>query len=94
MGNMNMGIPWETISFVMASKIRFKVLISLQDGAKTPKMLTTELNTYLSHVSRALRQLSDMGLVECLTPNVRKNKFYTITEYGKKVLVAISNNIR
>jgi len=91
---MHDDIEWETISFVMASKIRLQVLISLKKGVKTPKMLSTDLNSYLSHVSRALKQLSERGLVECLTPDVRKNKFYGITEEGKQILIAISNYTR
>lgn len=85
-------IPWELMSFVMASKIRIKILISLKEGIKTPKQLANEINTHLSHVSRALKELSEKDLIECLTPKVHKNKFYTITKRGKQLLKKISEN--
>ncbi len=85
-------LAWETVSYVMASKIRIGVLVSLKENrAKTPSQLAEELGSHLSHVSRALKELNEKGLIICLTPNVRKNKLYSITEKGKSVLKVISD---
>jgi hypothetical protein len=45
-----------------------------------------ENKEHLSHISRSLRELTEKGLVQCLTPNATKNRIYGLTELGQKVL--------
>ena len=76
---------WEDISFVDSSSYRRKILEKL-DKPKTPSTLSKELNLNKTHVSRSLSELIDRKLIICLTPESRKSKIYTISEYGKKIL--------
>lgn len=80
---------WELVSFVMASEMRFKVLLSLKDKVRTPTDLKKEFNAPISRVSAVLKELVKKGLVKNLTPDRRKSKMYSITERGEKVLLEI-----
>lgn len=57
----------------------------------TPTTIAKELNTHLTHVSRTLRQFKERGLVECLTPEERMEKYYRITKVGKRILSEVEN---
>lgn len=80
---------WDTISFVNASKVRFAILVHVKDKARTPSELANSLEIHISRVSQILKELSDEGLIKCLTPNRRKSKLYSITNTGKDVLAKI-----
>jgi len=79
-------VDWDLISFVNASKPRFQILISLNGKVSTPRDLADEMNFPISRISSVLAELSRKKLVECLTPNRRKEKMYGITDFGKKIL--------
>lgn len=83
-------MDWNAISFVMSGKLRFRTLIELQTSQKTPSDLSSELNTPISHISNTLKELENEKLVECLTPNRRKMKLYSITEKGREILREIN----
>jgi len=79
---------WADFSFVASSGYREKVISSLASKPMLPGQLAEDLKLRLGHVSRALRQLSDRGLVECLTPSARSHgRLYALTKSGA-VLVA------
>ena len=80
---------WELIGKINASSYRKKILIILQDP-KTPSQLEKETKIKFSHVSRALTELTENKLIECLTPNLRKNKIYKITNLGHKILKSLN----
>ena len=76
---------WELVSFAQ-SKIRKICLEALEDGPKTPGGIARSSGKHLSHISRAIKELVDRGLIECLTPDLTKNKIYRITKKGSAVL--------
>jgi len=83
-------MDWNSISFVMSGKLRFRILIELKNSQKTPSNLASSLKVPRSHISKTLKELEDRDLIVCLTPERRKMKFYTITNKGKKILNEIS----
>ena len=60
---------WALVGYVVASKYRTGIMISLREGPKRPESMARELSVYMSHVSATLSQLEAKGLVECLTPS-------------------------
>lgn len=87
-------MDWETVSYVFSSELRFKVLVELRKSKLTPSQLARGLSQPMSHVSKALSELSDKELVVCLTPSRKKGRFYEITKDGEKVLDEISKITR
>ena len=79
---------WNLLSF-MQGKVRKATLVTLGDGAKTPSGIADATGEHLSHVSRALSELSGKGLVECVTPSRSKNRIYRITDDGQQVLIEL-----
>ena len=82
-------MDWEVISFVLSSDLRFKVLLHLNAREATPSQLAGALGSPISHVSKALHELTDHELVKCLTPTRKKTRFYGITDSGKSVLTEV-----
>jgi len=76
---------WDLVSFAH-SHTRRLCLESLATGPKTPSAIAKSSEKHLSHISRAIRELVEKGLVECMTPNLPKNRIYRITEKGIEVL--------
>lgn len=76
---------WDLISFAKASTRRL-CLESLSLSPSTPGDIAKSSGNHLSHISRAMRELAQKGLVECHTPNLSKNRIYAITPKGKDVL--------
>jgi predicted transcriptional regulator len=68
------------------SRARKACLLSLETGPKTPSAMASSAGMNLSHISRALRELCEKSLVECLTPKRTKNKIYRITPTGLEVV--------
>jgi len=77
---------WILAGKVNSSSYRSNVLIKLQESPKTPTQLSKILNIKISHISRALKELSDLGLIKSLTPELRKSKMYAITPLGKQII--------
>lgn len=80
-----MVINWELKGYINSSKYRLRIIQALVKEPKTPKQLEDELNIKISHISRALKELSDKGIVECLTPALHKHKYYGLTLIGKRI---------
>lgn len=68
-------MDWQKYSFVVRSKNRKLVILSL-DRPKNPTQISEELSLSLPHVSRALKELEEMELVKCLTPNEKLGRIY------------------
>jgi len=87
---VNAILDWETISYVFSSELRLKTLLKLNKSKYTPKQLSISLKQPISHISKALKELTTKGLVECLTPNRKKARLYSITKQGIQVLDEIN----
>lgn len=74
------------ISLVEMSSYREKVLIDIKEKIKTPSRISKSTNISTSHVSTALKDLMDNGLVICLNPEKKQGRIYRITKLGKEVL--------
>ncbi len=82
---------WDDISFMISSKHR-KPILKLLDNPKTPTQIRNETNLHFNQVSRTLIELEKKGFVKCLTPSQKLNRFYQITDKGKKILKFLSKN--
>jgi len=78
-------VEWENYGFVIASRYRTKIVLDLLNDPKTPKELSSDTGFYLSHVSSTLSDLIKRGIVECLTPGLRRGKVFALTQIGKTV---------
>ncbi len=92
MKGVNDNNHWNDISFIISSKHR-KPILKLLDNPKTPTQIRNETSLHFNQVSRTLIELEKKGFVKCLTPNQKLNRFYQITDKGKKILNLLSKNI-
>ena len=87
-------MDWGKYGHVLASEYRKKVVLSLENGPKTPKQISDATGLYLSHVSTVIHELSDESIVECLTPNLRRGKIFALSEDGKEIAQKIMNSAK
>jgi len=85
-----MNAEWDTISSVISSKYRIAVLNRLYEGPATPSLIATDTDHTIAHVSRALQELQEDGLVSLLVSEERrKGRVYGITEEGQQIFETI-----
>lgn len=78
---------YDTLGWVLASGYRKQVLRSLTERPKIPSRIAEENGVKISHVSRALSELQDRGLVELLVPEDRKKgRLYGLTDAGEAIV--------
>jgi len=77
-------MSWETISFVNRSKNRKLILFKIVKPI-TPTALSKELNLHRSVISRSLLDLEKQGIVSCLNPESKKERYYKVTKKGEEL---------
>lgn len=77
---------WDDLSFVVSSVYRQTVLLPLDNGPATPSTIAEVSDRPISHISRALGDLRDEGLVELLVSEERKKgRIYGLSDRGEEV---------
>lgn len=77
---------WDDVSFVISSQYRIATLRRLAEGPATPSRIADDADQSVAHVSRALQELRDNGLVELLvSEDKKKGRVYGVTERGSEV---------
>jgi len=87
-----MSSNWEIIGYVVSSKYRVIVLERLIESPAPPSSIARDASCTVSHVSRALQELREHGLVDLLVPESRKKgRIYGITDKGREVWETIES---
>lgn len=83
-------VEWDAVGYVLSSKYRCDSMRYLFREPATPTTIATDEEYHISHVSRALHQLADDGLVELRVPEEqRKNRYYGLTDAGEELVAAM-----
>jgi predicted transcriptional regulator len=80
-------------AFVSGSSVRSKLLEQLISGPKTPTELASMEGKHVSHVSRALAELKERGLVEQLS-SASRERYYRATSQGMSIYTAMIKTIK
>jgi DNA-binding HxlR family transcriptional regulator len=72
-------------SFIISSRYREIIFFELNLGPRTPNDLSHLTAISQPNVSRSLKELQKENLIECLNPDSRKSRYYSITELGKQI---------
>ena len=83
---------WDNISFIVRNKNRKAVFYALEK-TKTPTELSKELGINLGFVSNILIELLGRDLIECLSPNEKRNRFYKVNKKGEKLREKIEKEL-
>ncbi len=81
--------PVTVVHYIEGSSVRRHILERLLSGPMTPTELASLEKKHVSHVSRALRELTDHGIVEPISSHSRE-KYYQITTPGYLAFAAMS----
>ena len=71
------------ISYVNISSYRTKTVKSLQGDVKIPTKIAKDTGILPNHMSKVLKELKDVGIAECINPEVRKGRLYRLTGTGE-----------
>lgn len=82
-------MEWDSTAFIIRSSYRKKVFLELSKPQR-PSQIAKTLDLRLTHITRALRELKQKKLVECLNPNETMGRFYRLTTKGKKILQEVN----
>lgn len=74
------------ISYVQISQYRTKVMKSLEGDVKIPTIIAKDSEIRPNHISKVLAELKAHELVECINPEVRKGRWYRLTDKGDDVV--------
>lgn len=81
-----MSDDWDEVGFVISSTYRINVLQRLSESPAPPSKISEDTGCATSHISRALTDLRERGLVDLLVPESRKKgRIYGITDSGREV---------
>jgi predicted transcriptional regulator len=81
----------DLVAYVTGSGYRKAVVNSLQDGPEQPSVIAEEADVARSHISRALSELSEKGIVQSHGEDSR-TKLYSLTELGEAVADYVSED--
>lgn len=84
--NMNSKDDMVIISLLVRSENRIKVLKSLKSGDKIPSIISKEIWDNSNHISKYLKTLKEVELVECLNEEDKRYRFYHLTDKGRYYL--------
>jgi len=77
---------WDEYSYVVSSQYRVTTLERLAQGPATPSQIASGGDQKMTHVSRALKELRDRGMVDLLVSEDRKKgRVYGLTDDGRAV---------
>jgi predicted transcriptional regulator len=80
-------------AFVSGSSVRSKLLEHLVNGPKTPTELASIENKHVSHVSRALAELRERGLVEQMS-SASRERYYRATSQGMSIYASMLKTMK
>ncbi len=83
-------MAWEEVSWILRGRLKQRVIIHL-NKLKTATFLSKELKTHRSTVSDILKQMKEKKIVTCLDSDQPYNRFYKLTQKGKKILKKVSS---
>ena len=84
-GNSSKNKIWTLYAYVVSSEYRKLIVKTLNVRPTMPKEISELINKPQSHVSRALRQLEDKGIIVCINPQNKKGRIYRLTELGVEI---------
>lgn len=81
----------DSVAYVTGSGYRTAVVNSLQNDPEQPSVIAEEADVARSHISRALSELSERGIVQSHGKGSR-TKLYSLTELGEAVADHVSED--
>lgn len=85
---MDLGFDYAVLAWIHHGPRRKRILRALEQRSDsiTPKILARSLSLSLPKVSTTLGGLRRRGLVKLINPDAHRNRFYSITEKGRKMI--------
>ena len=74
---------YDDYSFIYASRYRPKILETLLREPRTPSEISRITGISMGIVTKILMEFRKRGLIECITPDRKKGRIYTLTKRGR-----------
>jgi DNA-binding MarR family transcriptional regulator len=86
-------LDWAKYGRVIAIGYRRRVVTALEKGPMTPKQIADATSLHISHVSRFVKELEKNGVLEYLTPELRRGKLIDLTKDGKEIVRELKKSV-
>ena len=73
------------MGYVISSTYRTEVMKTLIDQPKIPSKIAADIGIKQNHISNVLKELKNKGLVDIINPEVRKGRYYVLTDRGREI---------
>ena len=74
---------------ILSSPLKKLILEELDQKPQTASYMAKEKQKHRASISRAFRELKEIGLIRCKNEWLHRFRFYSITEKGKNILQKI-----
>lgn len=74
-----------TYTYVNISSYRAKTVKALKDEVKIPTQIAQDAGLWPNHISKVLKELKEVGVAECINPEVKKGRLYRLTDLGDEI---------
>lgn len=71
--------------YIISSSYRTNVLKAFGNKPRFPSELAERAGIKQNHVSNVLKELKNKELVEIINPEVRKGRYYVLTDLGREI---------
>lgn len=77
------GDNWDLVAYVTSSKYRMAIVESLTESPRRP----SDVDGFdVAHISRAMNELRDKGVIDLLvSEDVKKGRYYGLTDQGVEI---------
>ena len=72
-------------SYVAISRYRVEVVKALEGEVMIPRDISRDIGIGQNHVSKALCELKEIGITECINEEARKGRLYRLTDVGEEI---------
>ena len=80
---------YSDFSFICSSELRLQIILRLLVQSLTPGELTDSIGMTFSQISRALGELLERKLVQVQDPDIRKDRYFSLTDDSKIILTKL-----
>ena len=84
---MNKADLLDKSAYIQISSYRLKTFNSLfgEEVYKTPTQIARDSGIRTNHISKVLKDLKNINVIQCINPDRRKGKLYCLTEEGHEL---------
>ena len=75
----------KTYAYISISSYRVKTMKAMNDDVKIPTQIAKDTGILPIHITKVLKELKEVKIVECINEEARKERLYRLTSVGDEI---------